>query len=261
MPPPMRTSKVVSAGALAFAFSFTTALSAQNVVVSHDEWMTNPGSFGANEQLFVQNALGWFGLGGADILLHSGNSFLVNAPFQNFLTGLGYNVTVNSGPIAFGAYDAVFSEGLSTLDGAGLASYAAGGGNVFYFGGTGIGGPTVEANYSNTFLNQVGLNFVGGAYNNINTVNTSGYAAQGPYGASLFSGVSSVFGLNGSAITQTASAGWTTQLFTHTNGTGVYAAATRVSVPEPGTYVLLLTGLLGLGFVAWRRKEEGLVAP
>lgn len=29
-----------------------------------------------------------------------------------------------------------------------------------------------------------------------------------------------------------------------------------VEVPEPGTYLLLLTGLFGLGFVAWRRRDE-----
>jgi len=29
-------------------------------------------------------------------------------------------------------------------------------------------------------------------------------------------------------------------------------------VPEPSTYLLMLTGLLGLGFVAWRRKDETL---
>lgn len=35
-------------------------------------------------------------------------------------------------------------------------------------------------------------------------------------------------------------------------------AFTAISVPEPGTGLLMLTGLLGLGFVAWRRKEETL---
>lgn len=247
--------------ALVLSFSFTaTRASAQNVVVSHDEWMTGTANFGANEQLFVQNSLGWFGLSGGTILLHSANPFLINISFQNFLTGLGYGVTVSSGAVAFGGFDAVFSEGLSTLNGGALATYASGGGNVFYFGGTGAGGATVEANYSNTFLNGVGLNFVGGSYNGIGTVNTSGFAAQGPYGASLFTGVSSVFGNNGSTITETAATGWSTQLFTHTNGAGVYAAATMVSVPEPGAFLLLVPALFGLGIVAWRRKEEGVAA-
>ena len=30
-------------------------------------------------------------------------------------------------------------------------------------------------------------------------------------------------------------------------------------VPEPSTWLMLATGLLGLGFVAWKRKEEELV--
>lgn len=34
------------------------------------------------------------------------------------------------------------------------------------------------------------------------------------------------------------------------------AVRTVVGVPEPGTYILMLTGMFGLGFMAWRRKEE-----
>jgi hypothetical protein len=36
---------------------------------------------------------------------------------------------------------------------------------------------------------------------------------------------------------------------------GVGAAVTTVSVPEPGTLVLLATGIAGLGAAAWRRRD------
>ena len=33
-------------------------------------------------------------------------------------------------------------------------------------------------------------------------------------------------------------------------------ACVEVEVPEPGTYLLMLSGILGLGLLAWRRKED-----
>lgn len=248
----------VRAGAFALGLAIAgNSAHAQRVVVSHDEWFTGGGFFNSNEQRFVSNALTWFGLtGSGNILLYSSNGFLVNTPFENYLGSLGYAVTVNSAPATFAGYSAVFSESVTNLNGSGLAAYALGGGNVFYIGGTGVGGAAGEAAYSNTFLNAVGLSFAP-AYNGLGTVNTSGFSAQGPFGPALFTGVASVFSNSGNDISAPGAAGWTTQVFSDQSGNGVYAAAaiTTTATPEPASRALLATGLLALvAMVRMRRR-------
>lgn len=249
-------SRLALAGALGLALALpASAASAQKVVVSHDEWLTQTGFFNANEQQLVRNALGWFGLSGSgNILLYSGNGFLTNAGFQSFLTGLGYTVTASAAPASFAGYAAVFSEGVPALNGAGLAAYAQGGGNVFYIGGTGIGGSVAEAAYSNSFLNLVGLSFAS-TYNGLGTQNTGAFAAQGPFGAALFTGVSSVYASNGQDVSAPGAAGWTTQVFQNAAGNGIFAAAAyATAVPEPATVMLVVAGLVALAPIARRRR-------
>ena len=229
--------------ALSFAAS---AAEAQRLVVSHDEWLTGTGTFNADEQSFLTNVLGWFGVGaGNSALIYSSDAFITNAGFTNFLTGKGISSTLNADAGSFAGFQVVFVERNATMNSAALATYVQSGGNVLYFGGAGPD-PVTEAANSNPFLNAFGFNFAD-SYNGLGTVNTSGFAAQGQWGASIFTGVSSIFAINGNNITLTVPAtNVSSQLFSDNAGNGVFGAAAYLgatTAPEPATVVLVALGL------------------
>lgn len=260
----MRTCRVVVATlAIAALLPALSASAQQKVVVSHDEWLTNgPNNgaleFNANEQRFVSNALDWFGVPAtANVLIYTDDPYITNHTFTDWLTARGYSVSVTTTPLSLSGYDVIFGEGNPSFNGAALASYVMNGGNVMYMGGTGIGGSVAEAGYSNTFLNAFGLSFAD-VYNGLNTVNTTGFDSQNPFGPALFTGVSSVFANNGQDISSFLVANVTNQVFYDANQNGVFAAAQVTATPEPMSLTLLGTGLVGIFGAARRRRSRSI---
>ena len=92
------------------------------------------------------------------------------------------------------------------------------------------------------------------AYNPLFCVcSTTGYDAQGPFGAALFTAVTQLLQIFGNDVTQGGpnTAGYTTQVF----GSNQFGAAAPNVVPDPSTYALMIAGLAAVGVVARRRTR------
>ncbi len=255
----MKSSSVVRTLSMAAAlFAMSAPASAQKVVVSHDEWFTGSCCFAGGEQQFIGNALNWFGVtSGMNVLIYSTNGFLNDGAFSSYLASKSISTTTNdvAPSSSFSSYNAIFVSGNPGMDAAGLTAYVMAGGNVFVIGGTGVGGAAAEAGYNNPFLNSFGLAFAS-TYNGLNTINTSGYAAQGPYGAALFTGVNSVYANNGNSVQFSSPVAGVTDEVWMDGNEGTFGAAQVTATPEPAAIGLLATGLLALVPVVRRKRKE-----
>ncbi len=245
-------------------------LEAQGKIVTYyDEWFTYPDYFNPNAQQFVSNVVDWFGLGsGSNVLVSSGTSLTLNSTFYNFLNSKGLNVTADSIPpvvgytgqqfIPYAGYDAVIvSNAGFSYDGQQAYDYVLGGGKMFYIGGTNGN----DGDMYSWGLSSFGLSFGPGNNTIDGVVGTGVSSLTGPFGPALFHDVNVLYyALGPTPVILTdpyegIASRVQTQLFMDGNGTQ-FAGAMEISdlqtAPEPGTVVLVASGLVAL--VTVRRR-------
>lgn len=154
-----------SAGAIALAVSlFALPANSATLVVNGDEWTLSDNGFAqagvANVDRFVANLVDEFG---PSIHAFSTNFGFTEPALAAAMAAAGATYTTGLG-IAFDlptldTFDAILLGGdyLNDAQEAVLASYIAGGGNVYIAAGTGLGGAAFEAAQWNDFLAPFGI--------------------------------------------------------------------------------------------------------
>jgi len=268
----LRRALAVTLGAVLAAWTVAPRLASaqRRLVVNADEWTLGNGNIVAapdNGDVFARNVRNWLTGGAAgNVLAYSSNFGLNGSTLASVMSTNGYTWTqVDPGTAAGNtawanrnSYRAIFLGGNEVPSLTDLIDYVNGGGSVYLMGGTGFSLPGGEDTYWDPLLARFGLDF-GTSYNGIGgDIATSGFAAQGPFGAALFTGVSNLYQNNGNSVLNAGAlpSNVTRQIFiAQQNGLfGAAAIAPSVTTPEPATYVLLSTGLVAIGAVVRRRR-------
>jgi hypothetical protein len=240
--------KLLAVTAIAFILALSAVLPAQagKIVLTNDEWTLSDSGFGVPNDpgRFALNVANWFtgSTTGNSFLVYTSNFGLTGGSLSSVMTGAGNTWTVTTGVpqnlATLQSYAAVFLAG-TVFDNNELIQYVNGGGNVFLEGGTGLGGAAAEAAQWNTFLNAFGLGF-GSVYN--------GVGGDIPINSShpIFAGVDHLYQNNGNDTLDINASDPSAQVLVTSGVHGLYAVYESVSVPEPGTLLLLGAALLGL---------------
>jgi hypothetical protein len=238
--------KVLAVTAIAFILAVSGAFPAQagKIVVTNDEWTLSDTGFVApnDPDRFALNVANWFTGNAGNFLVYSNNFGLTGGSLSGVMTGAGYGWNVSMAQpqtlATLQGYDAVFLAG-NAFDNNVLIQYVNGGGNVFLEGGTGIVGAAAEAAQWNAFLNAFGLEY-GTSYNGVG--GNIDVSSTHP----IFTGVDHLYQNNGNDTLDINASDPRAQVLVTSGGHGLYAVYESVSVPEPGTLLLLGGALLGL---------------
>jgi len=179
------------------------------IVAFNDEWefATTAVSFEPGGSQLLVNIAGFLaGPAPASILAFSNNFGVADPTVVSTMTNAGYTYTAGRTGTAITLdklrqYAAVFlaDDQYGSMDQQTLIDYVNGGGRVMVLGGTGFGGPDIEAATWNTFLGAFGLEFDPTTYNSVFG------SISVPNTAPLFTGVNAFFENNGNDVLLTGS--------------------------------------------------------
>lgn len=237
-------------------------VSAGRILINSDEWTLSDAGFsnagGSNAANFAVNLAAFLAGPGGNILIYSDNFGLTQPSLTNTLTGAGFSVTTSTGAFDPTGFDAIFLAGsLFSATTSDLVDFVNSGGGVYIAAGTASSNPGLAASLFNPFLNTFGLE-----YANTHEFPPGNDAIDNPANP-LFAGVTQLYynGVNPVSTTGTSAFASVIESSNTANPYGLLAVyddvgvpAPPTGIPEPATFSLLGTALLGLALMKTRRR-------